>query len=64
MSWVRAYLAMSSAMAEDPGVAVASLALAPAAEANRLAGKDRKQRTEELAAALVDILTALEEARL
>ncbi len=64
MSWVRGYLAMSSAMGEDRAVAIASLGQAPAGEAERMTGKDRKRRAEDLATALVDIATALEEARL
>jgi hypothetical protein len=55
---------MSAAMNDDSAVAVASLALAPAGDAGRFVAKDRKRRAEDLAAALVDIETAIEEARL
>lgn len=62
MSWVRAYLAMSSMMAVERDVAVASLAQMPAREAEEASGGERRVRASMLAGELVHIAAALEEA--
>ncbi len=62
MSWVHAYLAMSSAMDEERIDAIASLARMPARETETASPSDRRARAEQLASELLRIATALQEA--